>query len=309
MYPLKFVMNGFTSVNRSVTKIMEPLKMQALSPKITINVKGKLLLLDKPLVMGIINTTPDSFHRQSRQADEEAALKQASQMLADGATMIDVGGYSSRPGATEVSQEEELNRVIPVVEALNKNIPDIIISIDTFRARVAEAAVLAGAAMVNDISAGEDDSDMLTTVARLQVPYILMHKQGNPQTMQQNPQYRHIVTEVIDYLKQRVEACNKAGIKDLIIDPGFGFGKNLEHNYTLFKALSDFQLFGLPVLVGISRKSMIQKLLKVDTAHALNGSTVLHTLALTKGATILRVHDVKEAVECINIVNAVNGTI
>lgn len=302
-------MNGFTSVNRSVTKIMEPLKMQALSPKITINVKGKLLLLDKPMVMGIINATPDSFHRQSRQADEEAALKQASQMLADGATMIDVGGYSSRPGATEVSQEEELNRVIPVVEALNKNIPGIIISIDTFRARVAEAAVLAGAAMVNDISAGEDDPDMLTTVARLQVPYILMHKQGNPQTMQQNPQYQHIVTEVIDYLKQRVEACNKAGIKDLIIDPGFGFGKNLEHNYTLFKALSDLQVFGLPVLVGISRKSMIQKLLKVDTAHALNGTTILHTLALTKGATILRVHDVKEAVECINIVNAVNGTI
>lgn len=283
--------------------------MQTLSKKITLNCKGRLVVWNKPVVMGIINTTPDSFFAASRQQSSDDILQQASSMLKAGASMLDIGGYSSRPGAAEVSEQEETDRVVPAIQQIHQTFPEALISIDTFRASVAKAAIEAGACMVNDISAGDDDANMIKTVAALNVPYILMHKQGKPQTMQQNPFYQHVVLELMDYLRKRIQVCREAGIKDLVIDPGFGFGKTLEHNYQLFSSLSDFQVFGLPILVGVSRKSMIQKLLHVDTANALNGTSVLHTLALTKGAAILRVHDVAEAMECIQIVEAVNGTI
>lgn len=283
--------------------------MQTLSKKITLNCKGRLVVWNKPVVMGIINTTPDSFFAASRQQSSDDILQQASSMLKAGASMLDIGGYSSRPGAAEVSEKEETDRVVPAIQQIHQTFPEALISIDTFRASVAKAAIEAGACVVNDISAGDDDANMIKTVAALNVPYILMHKQGKPQTMQQNPFYQHVVLEVMDYLRKRIQVCREAGIKDLVIDPGFGFGKTLEHNYQLFSSLSDFQVFGLPILVGVSRKSMIQKLLHVDTANALNGTSVLHTLALTKGAAILRVHDVAEAMECIQIVEAVNGTI
>lgn len=283
--------------------------MQTFQKKITLNCCSQLLVLDKPIVMGIINATPDSFFAGSRHQAVSAAVEQAGVMLQAGACILDVGGYSTRPGAAEINEEEELNRVIPIVEGIRKSFPLAIISVDTFRAQVAKQAVHAGACMVNDVSAGEDDSLMIETIAALGVPYIIMHKKGTPQTMQIQPHYEDVVLEVIAYLQQRVALCKQAGIKDVVIDPGFGFGKNLEHNYKLFASLQDLSIFELPVLVGVSRKSMIQKLLKVDTAHALNGTTALHALALTKGADILRVHDVAEAMECIAIVNALNGII
>jgi dihydropteroate synthase len=283
--------------------------MQTFQKKITLNCSSQLLVLDKPIAMGIINATPDSFFPGSRHQAVAAAVEQAGAMLQAGARILDIGGYSTRPGAAEVTEEEELNRVIPIIEGIRKSFPLAIISVDTFRAQVASHAVRAGACMVNDVSAGEDDALMIETIAALGVPYIIMHKKGNPQTMQIQPHYENVVLEVITYLQQRVALCKQAGIKDVVIDPGFGFGKNLEHNYKLFASLQDLSIFELPVLVGVSRKSMIQKLLKVDTAHALNGTTALHALALSKGADILRVHDVAEAMECIAIVNALNGII
>jgi dihydropteroate synthase len=306
---LLFGNKAFISVQVYRTKITEPFKMQTFQKKITLNCCSHLLVLNKPAVMGIINTTPDSFFAGSRHQAVESAVEQAGCMLAAGARILDIGGYSTRPGAAAVTVEEELSRVIPVIAAIHQSYPQALISIDTFRASVATEAVRAGACMVNDVSAGEDDPEMIKTVAALKVPYIIMHKKGTPQTMQVNPHYDDVVLEVIDYLRQRIELCKEAGIADIIIDPGFGFGKNLEHNYRLFASLQDLSIFGVPVLVGVSRKSMIQKLLHVDTAHALNGTTALHALALTKGADILRVHDVAEAMECIAIVNAVNGII
>ena len=227
-------------------------------------------------------------------------------MAAAGASIIDVGGYSSRPGAAEVSLQEEIDRVSPVIEQLIKKV-DAFISIDTFRSEVAQAAVQAGANMVNDISAGDDDTNMLKTVAQIGVPYIAMHKQGIPSTMQHNPRYEDVVNEVYDYLDRKIKQCKEAGIDDVIIDPGFGFGKTLEHNYTLLRELSQLHALGVPILVGVSRKSMIYRLLESTPTDALNGTTFLHAFALQAGAGILRVHDVKEAVECVSLYEALKA--
>ena len=283
--------------------------MQTLFKKITLNCKGRIVSLEKPTVMGILNITPDSFYDGSRSKSVEEALIKAEKMLIDGATFLDLGAYSTRPGADEISVDEELKRAIPVVEAISKKFPEANISIDTFRAKVAHEAVTAGAHIVNDISSGEDDEEMFSTIAKLKVPYIMMHKKGSPKNMQQHPHYENVVLEVMNYFTEKVDTAKVAGIVDIIIDPGFGFGKNLEHNYQLLNALNDFQIFGLPVLVGVSRKKMIQKIAGADVQNSLNGTTAANTIALLKGANILRVHDVKEAIECINIVNATNGII
>ena len=252
--------------------------------------------------MGIINVTPDSFFDGGNYNNIDSALKQAAKHLEEGGDFLDIGGFSSRPGADDVTVEEELQRVIRPIEAIKKAFPNAIVSIDTFRAKVAAEAVAAGADIINDISAGEDDPDMFETVARLQVPYIIMHKKGSPKTMQQNPAYGNVVVEVAKYLSERVGKLNELGVNDIIIDPGFGFGKTVEHNYELLKELGHFKMFDIPLLVGFSRKSMINKILGTKPENALNGTTVLNTLALQKGAHILRVHDVKEAVEAVKLV-------
>jgi len=271
-------------------------------PKQSLNIKGKIFDLSKPKVMGILNITPDSFYNNSRTNSIDEALRKTETFLNDGATFIDIGGYSSRPGAKDISTDEELGRLIPVVEAINKNIPEAIISIDTFRAKVAEETILAGAHIINDIASGDMDDKMFETVARLQVPYIMMHMQGTPQNMQQNPVYDNVLLDVIDYLAKKIDTLKKLKVHDVIIDPGFGFGKTIEHNYELLNQMQEFKIFKLPVLAGFSRKGMIYKVLKNTAAEALNGTTILNTIALQKGAKILRVHDVKEAVECVKLV-------
>jgi len=265
----------------------------------TINCKGKLLNLDSPIVMGILNVTPDSFYDGGTLETEEKILQQASSMIKEGATILDIGGYSSKPGAAEVSEEEELNRVVPAIVLILSNFPQTIISVDTFRSKVARAAIKAGAAMINDISAGELDANMFATVRELQVPYCLMHMRGNPQNMQNKPTYENVVTEVFYSLAAKVEELKTLGVHDILVDPGFGFGKTIEHNYELLHNLSHFSLLNLPILIGVSRKSMIHKVLNISPAEALNGSTALHSFALLGGANILRVHDVKEAKETI----------
>lgn len=267
--------------------------------KRSINIKDTVLDFDTPKVMGILNVTPDSFSDGGKYLDPNKAFEKAILMKQQGATIIDIGGYSSRPGATEISIQEELDRVIPVIDLLNKE--DIILSIDTFRSEVAKEAVRNGASIVNDISAGDDDPRMLESIAALEVPYIAMHKQGNSATMQDNPQYGNVVDEVFNYLKNKHSKCIELGMKDFIIDPGFGFGKTLEHNYQLLKSLRKFTELGVPVLAGLSRKSMIYKYLKVSAAKALNGTSFLHAFALQGGASILRVHDVNEATQCISL--------
>lgn len=271
--------------------------------KTTVNVKGRLLDLSSPSVMAILNNTPDSFYAQSRSNTVDDALRKVEGFLKDGADFIDIGAYSSRPGAAEVSPDEELRRLLPLIEAITKKLPEAILSIDTFRSAVAKEAIHAGAHIINDISAGSMDEAMFDTIAELQVPYIIMHMKGTPQTMQQQAHYQDIGIEVVSYFADKVSKLKKLGVKDIIIDPGFGFAKTLEQNYELFRQMSNLQVIGLPVLVGISRKSMIYKLLGIGPDEALNGTTVLHTLALQRGASILRVHDVKEAVECIKILN------
>ena len=266
--------------------------------KRSIHIKDTVLHLDTPKVMGILNVTPDSFSDGGKYDSLDAAMVQAEKMVKDGADILDIGGYSSRPGASEVSLLQELARVIPVIRKAARNI-DVVISVDTFRSEVAKAAIEAGAHIVNDISAGEDDTAMLPTVAKLGVPYIAMHKQGSPKTMQQNPTYEDVVQNVLDYLLAKKEECTAAGIQDVIIDPGFGFGKTLEHNYTLLREFSKLQEIGVPILAGVSRKSMIYNYLKIAPDEAVNGSSFLHAFALQGGANILRVHDVKEAVECV----------
>ncbi|MFB1004298.1 MAG: dihydropteroate synthase [Bacteroidia bacterium] len=266
--------------------------------KRSIHIKDTVLHLDTPKVMGILNVTPDSFSDGGKYDSLDAAMVQAEKMVNDGADILDIGGYSSRPGASEVSLLQELARVIPVIRKAARNI-DVVISVDTFRSEVAKAAIEAGAHIVNDISAGEDDTAMLPTVAKLGVPYIAMHKQGSPKTMQQNPTYEDVVQNVLDYLLAKKEECTAAGIQDVIIDPGFGFGKTLEHNYTLLREFSKLQEIGVPILAGVSRKSMIYNYLKIAPDEAVNGSSFLHAFALQGGANILRVHDVKEAVECV----------
>ncbi|AMQ01598.1 Dihydropteroate synthase [Pedobacter cryoconitis] len=273
-----------------------------LNRKITLNLKGELLDLSRPCVMGILNLTPDSFYSNSRMDSIDAALERAEICLKEGAAFIDIGAYSSRPGAAEVTTEEELQRMIPAITAISKRFPEAKLSIDTFRAKVARESIEAGAHVVNDISGGNLDELMFETVAALNVPYILMHMQGTPQTMQQKPVYKNIGLEVVDYLAEKVNALKALGVKDIILDPGFGFAKNTTHNYQLMNQLQNLDVFGLPVLVGISRKSMVYKLLGTTADEALNGTTVLNTIALQKGAAILRVHDVKAAVECISIV-------
>ena len=252
--------------------------------------------------MGILNLTPDSFYSNSRTGSIDAALERAETCLNEGAGFIDIGAYSSRPGADEVTTDEELKRIIPAIEAISKRFPEAKLSIDTFRAKVAKESIEAGAHLINDISGGNLDEQMFETVAALHVPYILMHMQGTPQTMQQKPVYKNIGLEVVDYLAEKVSILKTLGVKDIILDPGFGFAKNTTHNYQLFNQLENLDVFGLPVLVGISRKSMIYKLLGTTAEEALNGTTVLNTIALQKGASILRVHDVRAAVECIAIV-------
>ena len=253
--------------------------------------------------MGIINLTPDSFYSGSRHSNIEDVLSQAGKMLQDGAAILDIGGQSTKPGSDAISVEEELNRVIPPLEAIINCFPEALISIDTYNSEVARNAINSGASIINDVSFGELDFNMLDVAGSLHVPYIGMHMKGNPKNMQQNPQYGNVVSEVLDYLVQKVEICKQKGINDLIIDPGFGFGKTLAHNYELLYNLKAFKILEKPLLCGVSRKSMVQKVLNTDAEHSLNGTTVLHTIALLNGASILRAHDVKEAVEAVKLVN------
>ncbi|MCB0399990.1 MAG: dihydropteroate synthase [Winogradskyella sp.] len=269
----------------------------------TINCKGKLVDIATPKVMGILNVTPDSFYDGGQYKDESSILNQVEAMLHEGATFIDVGGYSSRPSADDVSETEELNRVIPVVELILKYFPETLISIDTFRSEVAKKSIEVGAAIINDISAGHLDDNMIATVGKLGVPYIMMHMKGNPKTMQQQTDYDDLIKDINSYFAERIAKAHAAKINDIIIDPGFGFAKTLDQNYELLNHMELLQIVDKPILAGVSRKSMIYKTLNTTSENALNGTTALHMVALQKGAKILRVHDVKEAVECVTLYN------
>ncbi len=267
----------------------------------TINCKGELIDLKTPKIMGILNVTPDSFFDGGKFKDENAILKQVEKMLLQGASFIDIGAYSSKPGADEVSEVLELKRITPIVELVVKNFPGILISVDTYRGKVAKECVARGAAIVNDISAGLRDDSLLDTVADLKVPYIMMHMRGTPKTMQQQTYYQHLVQDILLFFSERLALIREKRINDVIIDPGFGFAKTLEQNYDLLRQMDGLKVMDLPLLVGVSRKSMIYKLLDTDAANALNGTTALHMISLTKGANLLRVHDVKEAMECVKL--------
>ena len=268
-----------------------------------INVNGRLLDLSTPQVMGVLNVTPDSFYSGCRAQTDEAIAERARQILEEGASIIDIGAYSSRPNCVDISPEEELNRLRYALKILNEVHPDAIISVDTFRASVAEVCVKEyGVAIINDISGGEMDKNMFDTVINLQVPYIMQHMQGTPQNMQNSPHYDNLMRETFLYFSEKIQSLHDRGLNDIILDPGFGFGKMLDHNYELLSHLDEFKIFELPILVGLSRKSMITKLLDVPTTEALNGTTVANTIALMKGADIIRVHDVKEAVQAVKIV-------
>ncbi|CAL1518335.1 dihydropteroate synthase [Chitinophaga sp. MM2321] len=273
-----------------------------------INCKGRLLSLASPVVMGIINVTDDSFYEGSRMHGLHQVVEKAGQHLGEGATILDLGAQSTRPGAAMVGAEEEINRLLPAIHAIINHYPQAIISVDTWYAAVAEKTVMAGASIINDISAGDLDAGMIPLAGKLQVPYIAMHMQGKPATMQEKPHYENVVREVLDYLIAKMAQCRAAGIKDFIADPGFGFGKTLDHNYALLKDLRLFhEILGAPVLTGISRKSMIYKLLNITPDEALNGTTVLNTIALQQGTHILRVHDVKAAMEAVRIIEKIKG--
>jgi dihydropteroate synthase len=261
----------------------------------TLNCKGKLLIIDKPLVMGIINVTPDSFYAESRHNNPDDIIALAEKMVTDGADILDIGGQSTRPKSERISADDELQRVLPVIKAIHHHFPQMVLSIDTYHSTVAKEAVDAGASIVNDISAGEMDKNMISTVAALKVPYICMHMQGDPDTMQKNPIYDDVVKDVLDFFIHKTNECKKAGIVDVIIDPGFGFGKTIQHNFQLIKGLSTFSMLQKPILAGLSRKYSIYKTLGITAAESLNGTTVMNTIALMNGASILRVHDVKEA--------------
>ncbi|MBC5994868.1 dihydropteroate synthase [Pontibacter sp. SD6] len=269
--------------------------------KSTLNCRGNILSLSTPQVMGILNLTPDSFYAGSRLSSTQEAVKRAEAMLAEGANILDIGGYSSRPGATDISEQEEIDRVVPAIEAIHAAFPEAILSIDTFRAKVAEAAVNAGASIINDISGGNLDEAMFETVAKLQVPYILMHMRGTPQTMTTLAKYEDVVLEVIDELQAQVAKLNQLGVKDIILDPGFGFAKTIEHNFELLRRLDELRILGLPILTGMSRKSMVYKALGIDQADALTGTIAVNTIALMHGADILRVHDVKETKQTVQL--------
>lgn len=270
----------------------------------TLNCKGRLLHIDSPLVMGILNTTPDSFYEGSRLQATDRVLQKAEEMIRDGAAILDIGGQSTRPKSERVSEDEEARRVIPAIEAVHRHFPEQLISIDTFYASVAKEAVAAGASIINDVSAGSIDEKLLPAVAGLNVPYVLMHMLGNPQTMQQNPVYKNVTLEVFDALSFRMKALQQSGIRDIIVDPGFGFGKTIAHNFQLLRELYFFQQLNVPLLVGLSRKATVYKTLQTTPDKALNGTTVLHTIALLNGASLLRVHDVKEAREAITLIEA-----
>jgi dihydropteroate synthase len=272
----------------------------------TINCKGNLIDLTTPKVMGILNITPNSFYDGGKYRTEAEILYQAEVMLDEGATFIDVGAYSSKPNAEFVSELEELERIVPVINLLLKQFPEAIVSIDTFRSEVAKAAIENGAALINDISAGNLDERMMETIAHYKVPYVMMHMRGNPKTMQTLTQYENVVKEMILYFSEKVAKARSFGINDLILDPGFGFAKTIEQNYEVLQKLELFQMLELPILAGVSRKSMIYKLLNINAQEALNGTIVLNTVALTKGAAILRVHDVKEAMECVTLFNKIH---
>jgi dihydropteroate synthase len=283
---------------------MDKVKNTSKHPIAALNCRGRLLYVEKPLVMGIMNVTPDSFYSGNSRNTVLEYVEQARAMLNEGADILDIGGQSTRPGAERISEEMEMERVLPVIRAIIDSIPDAVISIDTFYASVAEAAVKSGASMINDISAGEIDPRMIPRAASLNVPYILMHMKGSPEDMLQLAAYDDVVLEVMDFFIRKTDACRKAGIRDIILDPGFGFGKNSWHNFLLLSQLPVFSFMGFPILCGLSRKSTIYKTLGVDAALALNGTTVLNTIALIHGASILRVHDAREAKEAIQLLNA-----
>ncbi len=268
----------------------------------TLNIRGTLWDLSTPKVMGILNVTPDSFYDGGRYEEEKSIIGKVEKMLSEGADLIDVGGYSTRPGAAEILEAEEQKRVVDAIRIILNAFPQVVLSIDTFRSGVARAAVEAGASLINDISGGELDQKMFETVAALQVPYVLMHLRGTSQTMTQLTQYDNLIKNITDYFHRKLESLHRLGVKDILIDPGFGFAKTVEQNFELLNHLDYLQILGKPILVGLSRKSMIWRTLETNAEGALNGSTALHTLALLKGAGILRVHDVKEAVECIRLI-------
>lgn len=271
-----------------------------------INVQGRLIDLSSPCVMGVINITPDSFYPGSRSGNDDEIVTVAGKMLEEGAAIIDLGGYSSRPGAQDIPAEEERNRVIPAIQKIKKYYPDAVISVDTFRSDIAiEAVEKCGASIINDITGGDGDSMMIPAIARLRVPYILMHMQGTPSTMQLKPAYDDIVADILKWFSSRIKRLVVSGVNDIIIDPGFGFGKTISDNFELLDRLDEFSIAGLPVLAGLSRKSMVWKTLNSNAENALNGTTAVNTIALLKGADILRVHDVKEAVETVKLVQKI----
>ena len=272
----------------------------------SINCNGTLIDLSAPKVMGILNITPDSFFDGGKYNNQNLLINQVEKMLSEGATFIDVGAYSSRPGAKHISEEEELNRVLPVIKLLSSEFPSVLISIDTFRSNIANQSIHNGACMVNDISAGEMDASMFPVIAKLQVPYIIMHMQGTPQNMQKKPIYNDVVCDVLYYFSKKITELHKLGVNDIITDVGFGFGKTINHNYQLLKHLELFKNLEVPMLVGMSRKGMLYKPLNITAEYALNATTAANTIALLNGATILRVHDVKEAIEAIKIVELLN---
>lgn len=278
-------------------------KDKAFSHKKTLLTKGNLIDLSRPKVMGIINATPDSFYDGGKNIDLDKAVLKVEEMLKEGADIIDIGGYSTKPNASEISIEEEEGRVIPIIKTLIQKFPDIVISIDTFRSKIAEKAVAAGASIINDVSGGNLDDEMFKTVAKLKVPYILMHMRGTPVIMQKLTDYNHLIKDIVLELSEKLEILRSLQVNDVIIDPGFGFAKSLAQNYEILNNLSYFKQLECPILVGVSRKSMIYKLLNVDAVSALNGTTALNMAALLNGGNILRVHDVKEAVETVKIFN------
>jgi dihydropteroate synthase len=281
-------------------------KNTVLPVQTTLQSKGRLLNISKPVVMGILNATPDSFYNKGRDSDLDSLLRNAETMLTEGARILDIGGASTKPGAELIEPSEELKRVLPAIEAIVKRFPDTWLSVDTYHAEVAKQAVEAGASIINDVSSGSIDADMLQTVASLKVPYIAMHMKGIPKTMQQNPSYENATLEVLQYLQNTCNNCEQAGITDIIIDPGFGFGKTLEHNYELLRNMHTLRMLGKPILAGISRKGMVWKALGTNAEEALNGTTALNMVALQQGATILRVHDVKEAMEVVKLFGWLN---
>jgi dihydropteroate synthase len=288
---------------------MNPSSTISVPPKITLRNKDRMLILDKPIVMGILNIAPDSFYDGGKYQAISNALNRVEQIISEGATIVDIGAFSSRPGSRMITVQEELNRLDPLLVEIDRRFPGIYISIDTYRADVARSILNEhNIFMINDISGGNWSTGMFELISELKVPYILMHSKGMPDIMQVNPSYEKLLPEMFGYFVERIGRLNSLGVFDLVIDPGFGFGKSLEHNFEILSALSDFTIFGLPVLVGLSRKSMVQKALGVKSITALNGTTALNTIALMKGSKILRVHDVKEAIECIRLVNLMHSS-